>query len=658
MFNELKGLSKHLYLKYQVDELIKLYRNVQIGLSIKLRDVNLTSFQQYRAEQILKQVNEIITVLDRKVYKWAEKNIPIAYTQGIDLAAERLRALKVTRFVAYDAQVHTSAINILINDVASEMLITNTGMRKNIQRYLLQTQQQVLQEKEISSMIAEGLIGGETRREVSGKLLDEFRKKMNDKQFIVINGRNYRPDSYATLIARTRTVEASSQAILNTSLRYGVDLVQWDSHSEVCEYCQQFSGRVFSISGTDKDFPKLKEKPPLHPNSYDKETQIYTSKGWQDIKDVNVGESCLSLNPNTFNLEWIKVKQIFKHKENKMVFFNSRNLDLLVTHNHNMFYITDWNYKHNKNKFNFIEAKNLIGKKSGAFYRGSEWQGKNQNIVQLGDKKISIKLYAEFMGWYLSEGCSLPQKGRRFIQISQSKKVNFDKYEIIKTLLNKIGFKYRAFNDGFIINSASLSLQMAIYSKCNEKYIPLIIKNAEPDIIRIFLNAFNLGDGSRKKGKFWKGGKFNDERTYFTTSKRMADDLGELLLKVGKRPSFYLQKNKGKGIQHKNGYYYSKYDLWIIRECNSKYSTLNNLLIKEVDYNDYSYCVELEKNHTLWIRRNGKTVWCGNCKCSITPITRTSLESRGYLNEVIKLSNAPSIKIDSFSRFEEVISQL
>ena len=144
--------------------------------------------------------------------------------------------------------VHTSAINILINDVASEMLITNTGMRKNIQRYLLQTQQQVLQEKEISSMIAEGLIGGETRREVSSKLLDEFRKKMNDKQFIVINGRNYRPDSYATLIARTRTVEASSQAILNTSLRYGVDLVQWDSHSEVCEYCQQFSGRVFAIS--------------------------------------------------------------------------------------------------------------------------------------------------------------------------------------------------------------------------------------------------------------------------------------------------------------------------------------------------------------------------------------------------------------------------
>jgi len=26
------------------------------------------------------------------------------------------------------------------------------------------------------------------------------------------------------------------------------------------------------------------------------------------------------------------------------------------------------------------------------------------------------------------------------------------------------------------------------------------------------------------------------------------------------------------------------------------------------------YCVELEKNHVLWVRRNGRTAWCGNCR--------------------------------------------
>lgn len=266
MFRELSGLSKELYLRREVDELVKLYRNVQIGLYAKLKNVNATDFEQYRIQQILNQVNQIVIGLDNRVYKWTEKNIPVAYNQGIDLAAERLKALKVTRFVAYDAQVHTSAVNVLVNDVAAEMLITNNNMKQTVSRYLLQTQQQVLQEKEINKMIAEGLIEGQTRREISNKLLNDFKSKMNNQQFINIKGRNYRPDSYASLIARTRTREASSQAIINTSLRYGVDLVQWDAHSEVCEYCQQFSGRVFSISGLDKDFPQLKEKPPLHPH--------------------------------------------------------------------------------------------------------------------------------------------------------------------------------------------------------------------------------------------------------------------------------------------------------------------------------------------------------------------------------------------------------
>jgi SPP1 gp7 family putative phage head morphogenesis protein len=115
-------------------------------------------------------------------------------------------------------------------------------------------------------MIAEGLIEGQARRTVSDTILQGLRKQLGEERFIVINGRNYRPDKYAELLARTRTREASSQGTINTALRYGVDLVQWDAHAEVCEYCQQFSGRVYSISGADDSFPQLNEKPPLHPN--------------------------------------------------------------------------------------------------------------------------------------------------------------------------------------------------------------------------------------------------------------------------------------------------------------------------------------------------------------------------------------------------------
>ncbi|WP_408954741.1 minor capsid protein [Natroniella sp. ANB-PHB2] len=46
----------------------------------------------------------------------------------------------------------------------------------------------------------------------------------------------------------------------------------------------------------------------------------------------------------------------------------------------------------------------------------------------------------------------------------------------------------------------------------------------------------------------------------------------------------------------------------------------NNLNIKRVDYSGMVYDVELPKWHILLVRRNGKTVWSGNCRCAWLPV--------------------------------------
>jgi SPP1 gp7 family putative phage head morphogenesis protein len=265
-FRELSPLAKELYLRTQIDELRKLYSATQKSLVAQLRSIDLTDFQMARAQKLLSQVNQIVSALNVNAYKWAKESMPYAYEQGIDLAAERLRALNITRFVAYDAQIHTSAISVLIQDISTELIIANEGMKKFFSRVITQTQQTLLQDKEISRMIAEGLIEGEARRTVSDKILQGLRTQLGEERFLVINGRNYQPSKYAELLARTRTREATSRGTMNTALRYGVDLLQWDSHAEICEYCAQFAGRVYSISGADDNFPQLTEMPPLHPN--------------------------------------------------------------------------------------------------------------------------------------------------------------------------------------------------------------------------------------------------------------------------------------------------------------------------------------------------------------------------------------------------------
>ena len=98
----------------------------------------------------------------------------------------------------------------------------------------------------------------------------------------------------------------------------------------------------------------------------------------------------------------------------------------------------------------------------------------------------------------------------------------------------------------------------------------------------------------------------------------MASDIGEMLVKIGHRPSYDLQKTKGIAQTHRNGVYVGNKDLWRIRECYSQTSTEFN---KEyIDYSGYVYDIELEKNHILYVRRNGKCVWGSNCRCHANPI--------------------------------------
>ena len=49
--------------------------------------------------------------------------------------------------------------------------------------------------------------------------------------------------------------------------------------------------------------------------------------------------------------------------------------------------------------------------------------------------------------------------------------------------------------------------------------------------------------------------------------------------------------------------------------------TIEEEIVEEVGedvipYTDLVYCVELPKYHTLWVMRNGKTSWNGNCRCT------------------------------------------
>jgi hypothetical protein len=259
-------LEREAYFNTKIGLLRDIYENAQSRISKQLSHVDLTETTRWRSNEILTQIRQIIRGLNGDIRDWTGKHIPYGYERGFDIAAERLKILGVTNKADYTAQIHTSSVNILIDQTARDMLLANQSIRKNVEIFILRTQQKIINDNKISKMIAEGLVEGRSRRSISDTILSDLKDKLGNEEFIKINGKNYQPKKYAELVARTRMREATTKGIISTSLQYGNDLVQWSVHGDACDECRQFLGRVYSISGGDPDFPKLEQEPPVHPH--------------------------------------------------------------------------------------------------------------------------------------------------------------------------------------------------------------------------------------------------------------------------------------------------------------------------------------------------------------------------------------------------------
>lgn len=355
-----------------------------------------------------------------------------------------------------------------------------------------------------------------------------------------------------------------------------------------------------------------------HPFCYDDKTEVLTNKGWKFFKDLDKTELFLSVNPDTGEGEYIRaVNWVNQYYEGDMVYRKSKCFDLANTPNH-----IHVGKKCGEKRISLISEENLARNFSFLTHIPC-WKGVDEPFITIDNKKYDTALFCEFLGYYLSEG-SFTEWGdknktirKRRVNISQTKPFSKEKMTKCCRLLfgkvcvtkERIEFHLNENNDRGLIKL------IRSFGHAHEKYVPDFIKALAPKYIKIFLDAFLSGDGSIHRGVLFDGYQCNPQRTYSTSSVRLKDDLGELLLKIGKCPSF---KNRGKSIYHckrQKKDYTAKYDQWNVNELNSKYR-YGPAMAKDVKfYKGFIYDVELERNHTLIIRRNDNVCISGNCRC-------------------------------------------
>jgi len=250
----------------RIRELVAVYKRSQARLRKELMSAALTDFQQFRYAEHLAQIEAIVSALEAARKGLSRGLIKPAYLAGTNITEWALeQSGRPMVPVDIGNRLHVGAIEAVADQLAADLTYANDSLMLQARRILRLTQQKVIEEREVNAILSQGLVAGETRRDVSRRLTTALQKEMEDGAKVVINGRKYDPASYAELVTRTRTREAVTEGAMRSAEAWGVYLFQWSVHENSCPVCQQWQGKVFSIiEGTG--YPLLEVRPPAHPN--------------------------------------------------------------------------------------------------------------------------------------------------------------------------------------------------------------------------------------------------------------------------------------------------------------------------------------------------------------------------------------------------------
>lgn len=351
---------------------------------------------------------------------------------------------------------------------------------------------------------------------------------------------------------------------------------------------------------------------------FDDKTEILTDKGWKLFKDLDKTEAVATLNLNDRNIEYQKpTDYIINNYSGKLVNISSEKkiIECTVTPNHLILRTDRYKKVIFKERADSLTDKGFIPRtgtwigNDSKFFElpvyHNEWDSGPHNsthrIKSLPSVKIKNEDWFAFLAWYLSEG-SIGME-HYVVSIAQTKYK-----DIVRKVIEKIGFKYSENEYGFRIFSMQLAIYLHKYGLCNNKYVPNYVKTATSKQIRIFLDHYNLGDGSIHK----------NQKIYFTTSKQMADDLQELIFKVGSVADIFERQAKGTICKIRGKEYVRNYNAFIIGERNKYFDfwfetqARKDKYITEIPYHGKVYCVTVP-NGIIYVRKNGKPFWSSNC---------------------------------------------
>ena len=321
-----------------------------------------------------------------------------------------------------------------------------------------------------------------------------------------------------------------------------------------------------------------------HEDCFDSETEILTVKGWAKFESLNVGDTIVTLNPETRLLENQPIESIhiYDH-DGSMLRYNLGNISLFITPNHRIV------YRNGKSELRIAEATKMEGN-FPSFPLASTYQLKGYGDITLGEIALAA--------WYITDGYERCFNG---VSFSQRKSNSWR----IKKSLSHSGWKYTSHirnrktqeicgkklksppEPEEIINISGEYGKRLKELVPNKHHLPYWVSLLSKSQFAYFLNAYMKGDGT-------------PSRSVIYGTKEILDELQIACITHGYKATL---------TQYRQGSW--RLNINPKRHLGTYWSSVRTFAFKEEYYKGKVYCASVP-NGTLFVRRDGKPIITGN----------------------------------------------
>jgi replicative DNA helicase Mcm len=274
-----------------------------------------------------------------------------------------------------------------------------------------------------------------------------------------------------------------------------------------------------------------------------------------------------------------------EHYEGDMVRIKNKQVDLLVTPNHKL-------YLQRAEKWGFEPATDAAHGRP-CFKKDAVWAGTRMDNFVIAGETVPAADWLDFMGYFIAQGF-VSSHNRVGIY---GKGLDGDR---IGKCLARLPFLFwieRGSNgtDSLRTKNKRLHALLASEGRSWERHIPRELLELPPDQLRILLDALIHANG-----------KTGYSGSLLTTSRRLADDLQEALLKTGMAGGVAVAQPSLKG---KN-----KRTLFRVNINQTRLTPQINKRRKSVSIEQYRgeiFCCTV-RTGLVYVRRNGVGCWSGN----------------------------------------------